>query len=57
MVKLINYCIKNNKIGAFELMSYRITENVILPFKIMPVINDYGKRIEARIRVKSIYDR
>lgn len=23
----------------------------------MPVINDYGKRIEARIRVKSIYEK
>jgi len=44
--------------GVFELMTYRITENVNLPFKIMPVINEYGKtRIEARIKLKSIFEK
>jgi len=43
--------------GVFELMTYRITENVNLPFKIMPVINEYGKtKIEARIKLKSIFE-
>lgn len=38
--------------GTFELMTYRITENVNLPFKVIPVINEYGtNRIEARIKV------
>jgi len=44
--------------GVFELMTYRITENVNLPFKIMPVINEYGKtKIEARIKLKSIFEK
>lgn len=38
-------------------MSYRVTENVNLPFKIMPVVNELGKRIEVRIKLKSIFDR
>lgn len=44
--------------GTFDLMTYRITENVNLPFKIMPVVNEYGKnKIEARIKLKSLYDK
>eukprot|EP01017_Pseudomicrothorax_dubius_P027424 TRINITY_DN3159_c0_g2_i2.p2 TRINITY_DN3159_c0_g2~~TRINITY_DN3159_c0_g2_i2.p2 ORF type:complete len:257 (+),score=72.98 TRINITY_DN3159_c0_g2_i2:40-771(+) len=44
--------------GLFELMTYRITENVNLPFKIMPVINEYGRnKIEARIKLKSIFEK
>lgn len=38
-------------------MTYRITENINLPFKIMPVINEYGKRIECRVKLKSIFDK
>ena len=43
-------------------MTYRISENINLPFKIMPVINEYEamagkKRIEARIKLKSIFDK
>lgn len=38
--------------GVFELMTYRITENINLPFKVMPVVNEFGQnRIEARIKV------
>lgn len=38
--------------GAFELMTYRITENVNLPFKIIPIIDDDSAfRIVARIKV------
>jgi AP-2 complex subunit mu-1 len=44
--------------GVFELMTYRITENVNLPFKVIPVINEYGtNRIEARIKLKSIFEK
>ena len=43
--------------GVFELMTYRITENINLPFKIIPVINEYEKRIEVRIKLKSIFDK
>jgi AP-2 complex subunit mu-1 len=44
--------------GFFELMSYRISENVNLPFKIMPVINEYGKsKIEVRIKLKALFEK
>lgn len=43
-------------------MSYRINENINLPFKIMPVINeiilkDRKSKIEASIKLKSIFDK
>lgn len=38
-------------------MTYRITENINLPFKVMPVVQEYGKqRIEYSVKVKSIFD-
>jgi AP-2 complex subunit mu-1 len=43
--------------GTFQLMTYRITENINLPFKIIPVINEYDKKIEVRIKLKSIFDK
>ena len=44
--------------GTFQLMTYRITENINLPFKVMPVVQEYGKqRIEYSVKVKSIFDR
>ena len=44
--------------GAFELMTYRITENINLPFKIMPVYNELGKnKLEIRVKLKSIFDK
>lgn len=44
--------------GSFELMTYRITENVNLPFKIIPIIDeDSSFRIVARIKIKAIFDR
>ena len=40
------------------MMTYRITENINLPFKIMPIINEMGKnKLEARIKLKSIFDK
>jgi AP-2 complex subunit mu-1 len=44
--------------GAFELMSYRVTQNINLPFKIMPVYNEVSsKKMEIRVKMKSIYDK
>ncbi|OZJ02738.1 hypothetical protein BZG36_04670 [Bifiguratus adelaidae] len=40
--------------GEFELMRYRTTENVNLPFKVHPVVTEVGKsRIEYQIAVKA----
>lgn len=37
-------------------MTYRITENINLPFKIMPVYSELGKnKLEIRIKVTMIY--
>jgi len=39
-------------------MTYRITENINLPFKIMPVFNEIGKnKLEVRVKLKSIFDK
>jgi len=44
--------------GVFELMTYRITENINLPFKLMPVVQEYGKeKVEYSVKVKSIFER
>jgi hypothetical protein len=38
--------------GIFELMTYRITDNINLPFKVMPLVQEFGKnRVEANIKV------
>jgi AP-2 complex subunit mu-1 len=48
--------------GQFDLMTYRITENINLPFKIMPIFNELPKngvgrtRIECIVKLKSIFD-
>lgn len=40
--------------GEFELMKYRVTEGVILPFKVMPVIREMGRsRIELTVKIKT----
>ncbi len=44
--------------GSFELMTYRITQNINLPFKIMPVYNEVGQnKLDIRVKVKSIFDK
>lgn len=45
--------------GAFELMSYRIAENVSLPFKVVPIIQEFPElgKIEVSVRLKSIFDK
>jgi len=42
--------------GEFQLMSYRITENVNLPFLVLPVVKELGRtRLEINIKVKSMF--
>jgi len=39
--------------GEFELMKYRITQNVNLPFRVLPVITEHGKtRVEYEVKIK-----
>jgi AP-2 complex subunit mu-1 len=44
--------------GVFEVMSYRVSQNINLPFKITPVILEYqeDQRIEYSIKVRSIFE-
>jgi len=40
--------------GEFELMKYRTTENINLPYKILPIVKEIGRsRVEASVTVKS----
>lgn len=42
--------------GEFELMSYRITDHVNLPFRVTPIITEYGRnRVEYDINLKTIF--
>lgn len=48
--------------GVFDLMTYRITENINLPYKIIPIFNELPKnpngrsKIECIVKIKSIFD-
>lgn len=43
--------------GEFELMKYRSTEGVSLPFKIAPIITEHGRsRVEVNIKLKSTFN-
>ena len=42
--------------GDFQLMSYRITENVNLPFRVLPVVKELGRtRLEVNVKVTSMF--
>ena len=42
--------------GEFELMKYRCTENIALPFRVIPVINELGRtRLDVKVAVKSAF--
>mmetsp|Transcript_4563 Transcript_4563/g.13468 ORF Transcript_4563/g.13468 Transcript_4563/m.13468 type:complete len:435 (+) Transcript_4563:57-1361(+) len=44
--------------GVFELMTYRITENIESPFKLLPSIKTLGRnRLELSLQVTAMYDR
>ena len=40
-------------------MTYRITENINLPFKVVPVVQEYPEnhRIEYSVKIKAIFER
>ena len=44
--------------GVFDVMTYRISENINLPFKIVPVVQEYPdqNKIELSIRIKAIFE-
>lgn len=40
--------------GEFDLAKYRTTDNINLPFKVLPIVKEIGRsRVEASITVKS----
>lgn len=42
--------------GEFELMKYRTTENINLPFRVHAIVNEVGKtRVEYKIQVKATF--
>jgi AP-2 complex subunit mu-1 len=44
--------------GQFELMSYRITENIACPFKILPVVQERGRtKVDITVKIKSVFDK
>lgn len=45
--------------GVFELMTYRISENINLPFKIVPVVQEFPEqnRVEYSVKIKAIFER
>merc|ERR1719210_2742698 len=44
--------------GTFELMTYRITENIDSPFKLMPNVKVLGRnRLEISLQIIAMYDR
>ena len=43
--------------GEFELMRYRCNDNISLPFRVLPVINELGRtRLEVKVAVKSAFN-
>lgn len=42
--------------GEFELMKYRITEGINLPFRVLPIVKELGRtRFEVNVKVKSVF--
>mmetsp|Transcript_26144 Transcript_26144/g.46495 ORF Transcript_26144/g.46495 Transcript_26144/m.46495 type:complete len:422 (-) Transcript_26144:15-1280(-) len=43
--------------GEFELLKYRCQEGITLPFRVIPIIKEYGRtRIECNVKVKSTFN-
>ena len=39
-------------------MSYRVTDNINLPFKIVPLVHEFGnQRVEMNIKLKSLFEK
>ena len=43
----IAHCVQVPPDGEFQLMQYRITENVNLPFRVLPVVKELGRCISC----------
>ncbi|KAG4302718.1 hypothetical protein PCANB_001069 [Pneumocystis canis] len=42
--------------GEFELMRYRVTENIHLPFQVIPIVNEIGKtKVTYQITIKAAF--
>jgi len=42
--------------GEFELVKYRVSDNVTLPFKLMPVVKELGRtRLAVHVNLRSLY--
>ena len=42
--------------GEFELMTYRTTENIKIPFKVFPIVKEHSTtRLELKVTVKSVF--
>lgn len=39
--------------GEFDLMSYRVTQNITAPFSVIAVVQEVGKRVEYDIKIKA----
>lgn len=42
--------------GEFELMKYRTTQDVIIPFRVTPMVQELGSRIDITIAIKAEFD-
>lgn len=43
--------------GEFELMKYRSTEGIRLPFKVTPIVKEMGRtRVQFEVRLKAAFD-
>jgi AP-2 complex subunit mu-1 len=44
--------------GSFELMSYRITENIACPFKVFPVVQERGRtKVDITVKIKACFEK
>jgi len=44
--------------GEFTLMSYRTSENISIPFRILPIVKEHSRtRLEVKVKVKSTFRR
>ena len=41
--------------GEFELMKYRITENVSLPFKVRAIVNESNSHVEYKVIIRALF--
>jgi AP-2 complex subunit mu-1 len=42
--------------GEFELVRYRVSDNITLPFKLMPVVKEHGRtRLAVNVNLRSLY--